>query len=131
MAAGTWIPPDTFGTRLLLARKGRGFTVEQAARACGIAQPTWTTWENGARPRDLVQAIAKISVALDVDRDWLMWGGPLAASAVAEQPAPVQTRSRGRGSRGTTSGWSADRRRRADRFAALRPLAPLPAVHAA
>lgn len=79
MTVQAWIPADTFGTRLLIARKQRGLTVEGVAKACGIAHPTWTTWENGAKPRDLVTAVHKISAALGVDRDWLMWGGALEA----------------------------------------------------
>lgn len=73
----TWIPADTFGTRLFILRKQKGMTVEAIARLCGVAHPTWTTWENGAQPRRLVEAVQKISDATGVDRDWLMWGGPL------------------------------------------------------
>lgn len=69
-----WIPADSFGSRLLRVRKEKGMTVEAIARACGIAHPTWTTWENGARPRDIVGAIEKIAAATGVDRNWLMWG---------------------------------------------------------
>lgn len=77
MTTQAWIPTDTFGSRLLLVRRQKGMTVEVAAKLCGVAQPTWTTWENGAKPRDHVGAVRKISEALGVDRDWLMWGGPL------------------------------------------------------
>jgi transcriptional regulator with XRE-family HTH domain len=86
MTAQSWIPADTFGTRLFVARKQRRLTVEQAARLCGVAQPTWTTWENGALPRDLVATVRRISEALDCDRDWLMWGGPLAAVGADSDP---------------------------------------------
>jgi transcriptional regulator with XRE-family HTH domain len=86
MTAQSWIPADTFGTRLFVARKQRRLTVEQAAKLCGVAQPTWTSWENGAHPRDLVAAVRRISEALDCDRDWLMWGGPLAAVGAASDP---------------------------------------------
>lgn len=77
MTTQAWIPADTFGTRLLIARKQKGLTVERVAKLCGVAHPTWTTWENGAHPRDLVGAVSRIASALEVDRDWLMWGGPL------------------------------------------------------
>lgn len=77
MATEAWIPTDTFGTRLFIVRKQKGLTVEAIAKLCGVAHPTWTTWENGAKPRDMGNAVAKISAALGVDRDWLMWGGPL------------------------------------------------------
>lgn len=72
--AETWIPEDTFGSRLLLLRRHRHMTVEQIAKLCGIAQPTWTTWENGARPRDFLKAVQKITAATGVDRNWLLWG---------------------------------------------------------
>jgi transcriptional regulator with XRE-family HTH domain len=78
MAENRWIPADTFGARLLLIRRQKRMTVEAIAKACGVAHPTWTTWENGAHPRDVVGAVQKISDALGVDRDWLMWGGALA-----------------------------------------------------
>lgn len=74
MTTGTRIPADTFGHRLLLLRKEMGLTVEAVSRMCGVAHPTWTTWENGAKPRDLVGAVVKISEATGYDRDWLMWG---------------------------------------------------------
>lgn len=77
MSAEAWIPTDTFGTRLFIIRKEKRLTVEAIAKLCGIAHPTWTTWENGAKPRDIVTAIEKISAALGVDKQWLMWGGPL------------------------------------------------------
>lgn len=77
MSAGAWIPADTFGTRLFIIRRQKGLTVEAIAKLCGVAHPTWTTWENGAKPRDLVAAIEKISAAVGVDKQWLMWGGPL------------------------------------------------------
>lgn len=69
-----WIPQDSFGSRLLLLRREKHMTVEQIAKLCGIAQPTWTTWENGARPRDFLTAVTKIVDATGVDRDWLLWG---------------------------------------------------------
>lgn len=73
-----WIPADSFGSRLFLTRRAQKMTVEQIAHLCGVAQPTWTTWENGARPRDLVAVVQRIAAATGVDRDWLMWGGALA-----------------------------------------------------
>lgn len=78
MSAGMKVPVDTFGTRLFIMRKEMKLTVEAIAALCGVAHPTWTTWENGAKPRDLVGAVQKIAEATGYDRDWLMWGGPLA-----------------------------------------------------
>lgn len=90
MTTAPWIPSDTFGTRLLLVRKEKGLSVEQAAKLCGVAQPTWSTWERGAHPRDLVRAVRDISQALGVDQQWLMWGGALAEAGSA---ADVRKRS--------------------------------------
>ncbi len=69
-----WVPRQTFGIRLILIRRELGFTVKQAAERCGIHYATWSTWENGAKPADLVRAVTDIANALGVDRDWLMWG---------------------------------------------------------
>lgn len=85
----TWVPADTFGARLLLIRKEKRMTVEAIARICGIAHPTWTTWENGARPRDMRDAVTKIAAAVGVDRDWLMWGGPLIGDRSSRICLPV------------------------------------------
>lgn len=70
----TWIPPESFGARLLLLRHAQGLTVEAAARACDIPHPTWSTWEHGAKPRDILDVVQRIVCAFDVDRDWLLWG---------------------------------------------------------
>lgn len=70
----SWIPADTFGSRLNRVRKAKGLTVEQISAQVGVAQPTWSTWERGATPRNMGAAVAKIALALGVDRDWLMWG---------------------------------------------------------
>jgi len=69
-----WTPDDTFGSRLLLVRRALQLTTEEAATACGLVSPTWNTWENGSTPRKLNDVVEKISQALGVDRDWLMWG---------------------------------------------------------
>lgn len=92
-----WIPSDNFGSRLFLVRRQKRMTVEQIAKLCGIAQPTWTTWENGARPRDMVATIGKIVAATGVDRDWLMWGGPLSDASSSGGSGDLTGR----------SGWSA------------------------
>lgn len=69
-----WIPPETFGGRLLLIRSALRVTVEEAAARCNLKTATWSTWERGARPRDMVNAVDAISRNLGVNRDWLMWG---------------------------------------------------------
>jgi transcriptional regulator with XRE-family HTH domain len=87
-----WVPADTFGTRLLLARKHAGLSVRDAAARCGLNYASWSAWERGALPSDLQSVVAQATQALGVDRDWLMWGGPLAPP---EPRGPIRRRSRG------------------------------------
>lgn len=75
----TWTPPATFGSRLRDAREDLGLTIEEAAAKCGLSRSTWTTWENGAKPRDMATVVEKISRGLSVegrmlDPMWLLWG---------------------------------------------------------
>jgi transcriptional regulator with XRE-family HTH domain len=83
------IPVDDLGTRLLLARRMHGLTVKEAAAQCGLNYGSWSTWERGARPRprDLPGILDAISAGLNVDREWLANGGPLA------RPRPAGLRS--------------------------------------
>lgn len=69
-----WVPTDTFGTRLLLARRELGLTVKQAAAKCGLHYATWSTWENGRKPADMAAVVEAVSGGLGVSRAWLMWG---------------------------------------------------------
>jgi transcriptional regulator with XRE-family HTH domain len=72
-----WVPSDTFATRLVLVRRELGITVKEAASRCGLHYATWSTWENGRTPANAGEVVAAIANGLHVDRDWLMWGGPL------------------------------------------------------
>lgn len=73
------IPADTWGHRLMLARAHAGhLSIREAAEKCGIGRGAWTNWERGARPVDQVEVAEIISERLGVDRDWLLFGGPLA-----------------------------------------------------
>lgn len=72
-----WVPTDQFRHRLVLVRRELDLTVKEAAARCGLHYATWSTWENGARPADLVGVVTAISSGLGVDRDWLLWGGSL------------------------------------------------------
>lgn len=74
IAQGAWIPEDSFATRLIAARKGRGLTQERAAEQCGLDDGSWSNWENGSKPRAMNEVVRKISIGLNVDREWLMWG---------------------------------------------------------
>lgn len=73
-----WRPRDTFGARLRLIRGELGIDIGQAAERCGVPVATWSNWERkGASPRDLLDVVLRIEHAFHVERDWLMWGGPL------------------------------------------------------
>ena len=80
--AHTWVPTDTFGTRLLLARRELDLTVKEAAAMCGLHYATWSTWENGRKPADMAAVVKAVSDGLGVSRAWLMWGRD------AENPHP-------------------------------------------
>lgn len=71
------IPEDSFGLRLLIIRRELGLTQAEAAARCELDDGSWSNWENGSKPRGMDRIVEKIAEALHVDRDWLMWGGPL------------------------------------------------------
>lgn len=73
------IPLDTFAGRLKLARLHAGdLNIMEAAERCGLINQSWSNWEGGKKPRDLLEVVAAISEGLGIDRDWLLFGGPLA-----------------------------------------------------
>lgn len=71
------IPEDTFAVRLVIIRSTLGLTQKEAAQRCGLDDGSWSNWENGAKPRGMDRVVEAICSNLSVDRDWLMWGGPL------------------------------------------------------
>jgi hypothetical protein len=72
------VPADTFAARLVLVRHHAGrLSIEQAARLTGLNSGNWARWEDGARPRDRIEVSQAISEALNIDLDWLMFGGAL------------------------------------------------------
>lgn len=71
-------PADTFAVRLILVRHLNGLTIGEAARVSGLNDATWSTWEAGRRPRDILDVCHRIATALDIDEHWLIFGGPLA-----------------------------------------------------
>ncbi len=75
------IPVDTFAHRLLLVRAERGITLREAAEKCGLNYGSWNTWEHGVLPRDILDVAEAVAEGLNVDRDWLLHGGPLTAPA--------------------------------------------------
>lgn len=72
-------PADTFANRLLLARALAGhISIREAAEVSGLNREAWRDWERGRRPRDILDACRRIADALDIEHDWLLFGGPLA-----------------------------------------------------
>lgn len=72
------IPSDTFAARLVLVRHFAGrLSIEQAAAQAGINAEAWRRWEDGSRPRDQIEAATAIAETHGIDREWLMFGGPL------------------------------------------------------
>lgn len=72
------IPADTLANRLLLARTHAGYlTVKEAAERCGLNYGSWSNWERGARPRELLDVVRAIADGLHMNYEWLLFGGPL------------------------------------------------------
>lgn len=72
------VPADTLANRLMLARALAGhLSIREAADMCGLGRGAWTKWERGTRPADVLEIVPIIAEKLDVDEQWLMWGGPL------------------------------------------------------
>ncbi len=73
-----WVPSDSLANRLVLVRLDRKLTQRGAAEQCGITFGEWQGMELGRATRRVDVKVRQIAMALGVDRDWLMWGGPLA-----------------------------------------------------
>lgn len=58
-------------------RAERKLSQRAAAEQCGLTFGEWQSMELGRAARRLDVKIKQIAMALGVDRDWLMWGGPL------------------------------------------------------
>jgi transcriptional regulator with XRE-family HTH domain len=72
------IPADTFGHRLMLVRAHLGhMTVKDAAEKAGVNYGSWSKWERGSSPRDLLEVVDAIADGLNIDREWLLRGGQL------------------------------------------------------
>ncbi|SRR6266540_416472 len=72
------VPADTFAARLLLARHHAGrLSQREAAERCGLNYASWSNWEEGKRPRDLLDIVGRVSAELGIDFNWLLLGGPL------------------------------------------------------
>ena len=86
------VPADTFGHRLMLVRAEKGhLTVKEAAERCGLNYGSWSNWERGKLPRDILDVADAVSEGLGIDRDWLLRGGlltsPVRRPVVADETA--------------------------------------------
>jgi transcriptional regulator with XRE-family HTH domain len=72
-----WRPEDTLATRLYVMRKQMGLSQREAALKTGVPFGTWQGMEEGRGTRHIAVHVQKICAQLGVDREWLMWGGPL------------------------------------------------------
>lgn len=92
------VPEDTFAARLMLARVHAGYqTIDEASAKCGLNRQSWSNWEKGMKPRDLLDVVNAISEGLGVDRDWLLFGGPLATPEPAGRRQLKRRRNQGAG----------------------------------
>lgn len=84
-----WRPTDTLAARLILMRRELGLSQREAAEKAGIPFGQWQGMEDGHRqPRGLDVKIQRIALAFNVDRNWLMWGGPLSSGAPTPPSGP-------------------------------------------
>lgn len=79
--SGRAVPADTYAHRLMLARAHAGnLSIRTAAELCGLNHANWANWEQGIRSRTVVEDVEAISEGLGIDRNWLLFGGPLAVA---------------------------------------------------
>lgn len=89
---GPWRPHDTLSNRLVLLRHERDLSQKEASFRTGVSYGVWQGMEIGRDTRSVDKAVAKIAAALGVDRDWLMWGGPLAGPGDPSSPTATTDR---------------------------------------
>lgn len=77
----TWVPEDTFASRLALVRNRMGWNVLEAATACEVSDQSWHDWEaDKYKPRAMDEVIGRIAKASGCDPVWLMFGNEAVAS---------------------------------------------------
>ena len=108
-----FIPEDTFGLRLIALRTHLKLTQAEIAARCDLDDGSWSNWERGAKPRGMDEIVRKISDALGVDRDWLMWGGSLRTGSFSPELV-VLAEPAGQGSLLDENGFPLDHWARAD-----------------
>lgn len=77
MNGNPWKPADTLAARVLLVRTSLEMNRKQFADLTGLTENQLQSIESGRSPHQLAAKITRMVLATGVDRDWLMWGGPL------------------------------------------------------
>jgi len=72
-----WRPDDTLAARFLLVRTQLGKDRKAFAAMTGLTENQLQSIESGRSPRDLATKVHQVHLVTGVDREWLMWGGPL------------------------------------------------------
>src|SRR4051794_8260967 len=73
-----WRPNDSFATRVKLVRMHLGDSQRSFAERTGLTYGEIQSIESGARVREEIDKGRRIALATRVDREWLLFGGPLA-----------------------------------------------------
>lgn len=89
--ASGWVPTDSLANRMALVRRERKLSQRAAAETCGLTFGEWQGIEDGRNTRRIDMKVRQIAMALGVDRDWLMWGGPLAPEDDADPTGSAAT----------------------------------------
>ncbi|MBW4032994.1 MAG: helix-turn-helix transcriptional regulator [Acidobacteria bacterium] len=70
-----WVPDlSSFAARMALVRHSMGWNLKEASVKAGLTVNAWARYEEGMRPRDLVEVVEKVTRATGVNRTWLAFG---------------------------------------------------------
>jgi transcriptional regulator with XRE-family HTH domain len=73
-----WRPKDTLARRVKMVRDDLGESQRAFAVRVGMTFGELQSLEAGASVRNEVAKVKRIAAATGIDRDWLLFGGPLA-----------------------------------------------------
>lgn len=90
-----FVPTDSLANRLALIRRELGLSQREAAIRCGVGFGSWQSWEKGSSPRNALRDLIRVAEELRVDRDWLMFGGPLRPEQDDREPVNAPLRAVG------------------------------------
>ena len=83
-----WVPGDSLAVRVAVVRTTLGMNRVDFAKHCGLIRDSIQSMELGKQVRNLEEKVQAISDATGVDRDWLMFGGPLDSNGPKPVPPP-------------------------------------------